>query len=297
MAGFVLAVSACAPYAPPAGGVFVSGDVKDVLAGQCTADRYQRYRARDFVAALGCATTQSEASAGELLALYGRALIRTTDAAAGYPTVESDEVIGSPFVMGLAVGRSPRGRDCLVSRPVRLAALLADKVGSGATILLARANRLEATALRKAPMYGQPIQGEAFREQYFHPTIVQRDRWVLLFAIAVAPRGPASRPGRLAMPDAVVADQLLERGFYVNLADGAASRELKYHAHAWVLARRPDGATLAEMAHTAVVDQVVHVLGQSELSVERMTVFPLGEPSRPPAPVAVRHGRGGRENR
>ncbi|MDD4889969.1 MAG: hypothetical protein PHU85_08550 [Phycisphaerae bacterium] len=278
-ASVILLLAGCSVAAPKPGGVFVAGDVKDVLAGQCTVDKFERFRPTDFLAALGCGTTGSAESAGEMLTLFGRTFIRTSDAAAGFPTVEAKEVFATPFAMGMSIARSPVGRDLPGGGPeVSLQELLARRVGSGATILLAKASRLEATALKKAPMFGQPIQGEKFRDEYFHPTIVLEGRWVLLFAVAVDP----ARVG-----DDATGKEVLARGFYVNLADAASGKDLKYHAHAWVLADPlpADAHSLAEIAHVAKVEQVVHVLGQSRLAVERMAVYPLGELTPPPATV------------
>ncbi|MCG3181721.1 MAG: hypothetical protein BIFFINMI_04120 [Phycisphaerae bacterium] len=237
--------------------VRVVGDVQDVLAGRCTPDKFHLLDRLNVTAALGAGSPGNLADTGEMLMIYGRVFTRSTDAATGYATREIEDDIRTPFALAVPWEARGTGRPIAIDGETTLADLMTRRVRQGAVIALVKARRLETSAIKRAPIYGEAIQGPGMREKYFHPTRTLEDRWVLLMGVAV---DPAEARGDAA------AEAVLGRGYYVNLADkaqDAGAGRVQYHVHGWVLKARPAGRGLAEMARSAKVEEVAHLLGQS----------------------------------
>jgi hypothetical protein len=264
----------------------VAGDVQKVLAGTLRPADYKTLPLGEVLFALGAGSIEKMEDTGEMLAVGGRAYVKTSDELLGFPLRNSQGKITTPFALGVKKNQGP-GAVYYLSSPAGIAVselygyLLPRAKGRAGIIIYGRWRSLATTALKRAPIYGEPIMQEQNRSRYFHPQEFLWERTALTCGLAVV-RGkvaPAEQP-------------LLSHMFYVNFADVRQnSNDVLDHTHVLVLGenqgpppQEEDLKALLAGKEPAAAD-VRHLLSQSLLLEGFIYLYPLASFHEfPPAP-------------
>lgn len=266
-------------------GALVVGDVKTILDGESTGSRVRRVEPARFAAALGAASlTPDPAGQGETLVLDEHCFVKSVDESTGYETTSSARGFWTGFVAGLPSNAVPTARydvrDTTTSGTVRaypaggysiekLYRELARRHGAlFAVVGTGHFSRLEVSAVKKAPCFGEPILGEK-KDLYFHKPGVLEDVDALFFGLVL--RSPADATSGTA------------RIFYINPDDRGTSGILS-HSH-FATIRPSDGLNLNRPGTAAPhVREVAHLLSQSTLTSGTLQVYELKGVSSLPEP-------------
>lgn len=249
-----------------AASALVVGDVKTILDGVSTGSRFLRVEPGTFTAALGAAAlTPDPAAQGETLVLGDTSFVKTVEPARQYRTLSSATGFWTGFVAGLERGARPAARYEVRGEGHTMEEIFRQLAGRHgpmfAVIGKGHFRRLEASAVKRAPCWGEPILG-AHKERYFHPPAVEEEVDALFFGLALrSPDDATSATGRI---------------FYINPDDRSATG-LQSHTH-FARVRSLEKTDLRDPAAAAAqADEVAHLLTQSRLSRGELDVYELGE--------------------
>lgn len=208
----------------------VVGDVKKVLAGSLAAPDYKILSLKKILFALGAGTPDDKKFTGEMLAVGDKAYVKTTDEIMGFPVGQTKGQISTPFAVMVNKNQGP-GAVYTLNSPEGITVselysyLLPRAKGRAGVIIYGRWRSLATTALKKAPLYNQPIMLAENRSQYFHPQEFLWDRIALACGLMVSKNSvaPAEQP-------------LLSRMFYVNFANAPQNdADMLEHTHVLIL--------------------------------------------------------------
>lgn len=257
----------------------VVGDVQKVLAGSLKQQDFKKIPLKDILFALGAGSIENIQDTGEMLSVDGRAYVKTTDELFGFPVLGAKEKISTPFAIGVKKNKGP-GAVYYLNSPEGITVselygyLLSKTKGRAGIVIYGRWRSLATTALRRAPVYNQPIMEEKNRGQYFHPQEFLWEQKALACGLAVAKEA-------VTIPERPV----LSRMFYVNFADVRAGPqegpEILDHTHILILADQKDRSVKEEDLEALLsgkepkISDVRHLLSQSTLYEGIIYVYPL----------------------
>ena len=278
LVSFALAVTSAGSYAAliqtetlkgEAHGV-VLGKVTTVLDGQCTGAEFRKIPEHAFLYALGGGSLKPDAALqGEGLVLDGRMYIKSLDAKCGYCTTSAPDGVSpsgwGAFVAGVNADARPIARYKLEGTSQSMDHIYTELVARHGKLIgvagVGHFTTLETSAIRKAPVYGEPILG-AKRAEYFHPKAVLSDVDAVFFGMVLR-----SAADETSATKAV---------FYVN-PDDKATTGIQSHTH-FATVSASDGIDPAE-PKTALgkVQAVAHLLTQSRMTSGELVVYQLNE--------------------
>lgn len=246
------------------------GRVTTVLDGQCTGAKFQKIPEHTFLYALGGGALQPDAARqGEGLMLNGRQFIKTLDPACNFCTRTSEDEKNASgwgaFVAGIDFDAKPTARYRLNGTSETIEQIYTELAAKqGKLFAVAGAGHfatIETSAIRKAPVYGEPILGP-LRSQYFHPKGVLRDADAIFFGMVLR-----------STADQTSATQMV---FYVN-PDDKATTGVQSHTH-FATVSSPQGIDLTKPG-TALgkVQEVAHLLTQSRMTNGELVVYRLDD--------------------
>jgi hypothetical protein len=252
---------------PSSGRVVVIGDIQKVLGGKCSPRSFKRVDSADVLAAMGVATLDRRESAGEMICLFGRTFIKSTDPASRFATRETAATFRTPYALLLRRDQMGAGQVVRNLDEMTLTQLVQREVPSGAVIALVRCVEVQGDSLRRPPIFGDRIRAKDNRGTYFHPTRGVFDKWAMLFGVIVGP-DDAHTPAT---------EGLLDAGLRFDPQDPKSTQIAgsRYRFQAAILRRRPPGATtLDAIAAGMSVEEVLELRGISRVAVEQMIIFP-----------------------
>ncbi len=252
---------------------FAVGNVHKVLEGTLTEADFVSLDPRASVFVLGAGTLGPPARTGEFLVVGETGYVKSVDPALHYGVEDARKGVRCPFCMGILNGSDP-ARVLSLKAPdgMTIYELYKRVVGLEQGVLgifgVGRFARLETTAVRRAPIYGEPITAPANRARYFHPKQV-RQNVVGVFG------GMLTNPAQTGAP---AEQEALKRLFYVNFADKDQAR-LASHTHV-VFLRKPiapeqigSPAELNQTVRPTDVEDIQHLLTQSMLTEGTIFVY------------------------
>lgn len=254
----------------------VVGDVRQVLAGSLQAKDFKAVPLKGLLFALGAGSIDNIEDTGEMLAVGGKGYVKTSDELLGFPVQAAKEKINTPFAIGIKNNKGP-GAVYYLKSPEGLTVselygyLLSKAKGRAGIIIYGHWRSLATTAIKRAPIYNQPIMQEPNRTQYFHPQEFLWDRMALACGLAVA-------------KDSVTLTERLyvERMFYVNFADARPGNpDILDHTHILLLGENRGRPPVEEDLKALLSGKgppspdVRHLLSQSTLYEGIIYLYPL----------------------
>jgi len=258
--------------------MYVIGDVTNVLAGTVKRSDFQQQTPADILFAAGGGTFSVPEETGEMLTLSGTSYVKSVDSAKGYKAESSRALLKTPFSFGLQKGSKPR--EILRVQSVQGISMenvfrsISERCGRAFAIFgIGKFSFLTATAIKRAPIYGEPISTAEHRAIYFHPVDSVKNRNGIFFGVVINTE-KQQPPG--------YADSLERRMVYVNYADKNRS-PLQSHAHVLLIAgnkrkldfpKTPDD--IVRKAESYAVKDVQHLLTQSVITDGVLMVYDVG---------------------
>jgi lysophospholipase L1-like esterase len=260
--------------------VYVIGDINSVLTGTVKRSQFQQQVPADILFSAGGGTFSEPEGTGEMLTLAGTSFVKSLDAAKGYKTESSTAILKSPFSFGLLRGSA--AKEILrmqsaegVSMEQVLRALSARYGRVFAVFGIGKFSFLTTTAIKRAPIYGEPISAPEHRANYFHPVDSLNNQSGIFFGIVINTEKPQP-PG--------YADSLERKAVYINYADNnpVGTGQLQSHTHVLIStdARALPSATTPDEvlrgAQSYPVNDIRHLLTQSVLTDGLLMVYDVG---------------------
>ena len=247
----------------------VVGNVKTVLDGNSTGALLLTVKPGKFAMALGAASLSSDAAGqGETLVVGERCLVKSVDAGENYRTTSTVSApFWSGFVAGIPSALRPSAQYKLANGESieSIYGQLAKRHGPLLAVIgKGHFARIETSAVKLAPCYGEPIFG-ANKTKYFHPSSVLPDVDALFFGLMLR-----------SAADATTGTQ---RVFYVNPDDRGSSAVLS-HSHFATLRKPEPGISRVSVDSLAdeaspYIEEVAHMLTQSVMTSGELEVYEL----------------------
>lgn len=254
----------------------VLGDVQKVLAGSLKEQDFKAVSTEEILFALGAGSIEGIEDTGEMLTVGGRGYVKTSDELMGFPVRVAQPKITTPFAIGIKKNPGP-GAVFYLKSPEGITLdelyryLLPRAQGRMGVIIYGRWRSLATTAIKRAPIYHQPIMQEQNRSRYFHSQEFLWDQIALACGLAVTKDSVAQKER-----------PYVERMFYVNFADVRQSgSDVLGHTHILLLGKNRGQPVTEEdlKAYLAGKEppapEVRHLLSQSLLYEGIIYLYPL----------------------
>lgn len=288
--GFALAAWSFVEVDRPFASVHTTGSLQLVNAGQVSPWDLQGIDPAGMVGGLGTGTLKKFNTAGEMLSFFGRTFIRTTNPKGGVKVVEVNAPFRSPFSLMIkplpGQAKLPTGEMAevfprtyrLTSNEPQLLHTVLEKLAVEAdspiaVIGWAEMPEVDGSALKKAPIGDQPLNGEKKAELL--DDIRAQNAHVVFFAV-ISPMLAISKPANTV---------LMGQAFDYDPEQGQPAAAL-IHVHGALVNEPlpiPDAITapiMIERLQTVTVNDILHVYGTSSVTKAAFLVYRLEYPNQ-----------------
>jgi len=252
-------------------GVYVVGDIKNVLAGNLTEKDYVRKNLSDVMLSLGAGAVNGSNRTGEVFVVDGVAYLKPSDTSTAYALEFFNGSLETPFAFGLEKGELPYFIAYVFS--YNNSGTTLDEVYERMSQYISRTflvygvgefSEMQTTALKKPPLYGEPISSPENTNEYFHPVGNRSNIVGIFFGAVNNDVKPAEFNYDLSLEDRI---------FYRNYADKSCA-VVRSHTHVLVTNATTfdemDFVSLGQLINTTRyfrVEDVGHLLTQSRVKV------------------------------